>query len=912
MSQFDISRAQGARLEPAPFQHTLIENISAALLREPSPPVLLNAPTGAGKTFILSQVLARVSDQVPTIWLWFVPFVNLVQQTEDALLAAEGGLRPVMLHKGRNQAPQNRMVVLSTAAGVARAKDRKAAYTLDGDDTQRSLNEFISLAKASELKIGLVVDEAHIGLDSTTEFGKFAAWLEPDFLVMATATPKDSKLLAFLAEAKRSAFESFPVARADVVEARLNKRYIESIIYDLRDNRNITDLRGTVLRQSWKRNELLRRLLEREGVALRPLLLVQVGNGKTEIEDAQACLVRDCGVHPSLIGMHSADSPDPVMMASIANDPTKAVLIFKQSAGTGFDAPRAFVLASLKSVNDADFATQFIGRVMRVAPAIRARYRKPTPIPPALDTAYVYLANAEAQQGYESAVQASQYVRSQLEGQTERLILRRTVSGAVHYSNKPTGGQGVFYDIALPEYDTTGAEASAEGVPDASLFELQSNGDLFAATSGTRGEHHTATDLWELDHAEADASAATGRKSQSQAAFHQRFDQRADLVAALNESHITVYPLRKDLFSLPPQLQREQTPELQNRSALMRTAAMRLELGEALRGDAIRAAQNKLKETEVHTELTQGTVTEQTVLVMTNRDALADVAQALLVEHLDAEEQDIYEIVVTLAKRLLPQLLESYEAEDEDLRPSTAELNRLARGAAYWVVSREIIRLEEAVQTLLAHETQVVDAEKLPDMMLFPSPMPLARSRKNIYGVMPPPQTELDAIGNHLSYEELRLYADKKFTLDDGGVTVGVHDGTTKLNGLERALAVALDQAPFVAWWHRNPDRKPYAVRLVRADHQNYFYPDFVVCLSHMADDEPLIRLIETKDDTKDATRKAKRVPKVYGKVLFITKDLSQLKIVNDDGTLGQVVEQHNINNIREWMLRTIPANLSP
>ena len=54
--------------------------------------------------------------------------------------------------------------------------------------------------------------------------------------------------------------------------------------------------------------------------------------------------------------------PDPVLMAAIANDTSKEVLIFKQSAGTGFDAPRAFVLASTKSVNDADFAMQFIGR----------------------------------------------------------------------------------------------------------------------------------------------------------------------------------------------------------------------------------------------------------------------------------------------------------------------------------------------------------------------------------------------------------------------------------------------------------------------------------------------------------------------------------------------------------------------
>ncbi len=64
----------------------------------------------------------------------------------------------------------------------------------------------------------------------------------------------------------------------------------------------------------------------------------------------------------------------PILMAAIANDTTKQVLIFKQSAGTGFDAPRAFVLASIKPVNDADFAMQFIGRVIRVARQVREAF----------------------------------------------------------------------------------------------------------------------------------------------------------------------------------------------------------------------------------------------------------------------------------------------------------------------------------------------------------------------------------------------------------------------------------------------------------------------------------------------------------------------------------------------------------
>jgi len=150
-----------------------------------------------------------------------------------------------------------------------------------------------------------------------------------------------------------------------------------------------------------------------------------------------------------------------------------------------------------------------------------------------------------------------------------------------------------------------------------------------------------------------------------------------------------------------------------------------------------------------------------------------------------------------------------------------------------------------------------------------------------------------------------------------------------KPNGEEREFAKALDHADFVEWWHRNPDCKPYAVRLVRGEHQNYFHPDFVVCLSHLplptplplegeganeslrefkVDDVPVIWLIETKENTKDAALKARRIPKCYGKVLFLTKDQSRLRVVKDDGSLGETVDWDDLLPVQEWLRASKPA----
>ena len=106
---------------------------------------------------------------------------------------------------------------------------------------------------------------------------------------------------------------------------------------------------------------------------------------------------------------------------------------------------------------------------------------------------------------------------------------------------------------------------------------------------------------------------------------------------------------------------------------------------------------------------------------------------------------------------------------------------------------------------------------------------------------------------------------------------------------------------------NRNPDRKPYAVKLVRGEHQNYFYPDFVVCLSHVPGDEPSQHLVETKENVKDAARKARRVPRSYGKVLFLTKDQSCMRVINDDGSLGLTLDWDDLTPVREWMRATRP-----
>jgi len=891
--QIAVTAAQGETLEPEQFQHRLIQSMSRALLRLERPPCLLRAPTGSGKTFVISRVLANVSAEHDVIWFWFVPFVNLVAQTLDALAANASDLTPQLLSHARNQEPTSGQVMISTAQSVARAQWRKNNYDADADDDTRTLAQLIALARQRGLGIGMVVDEAHIALDKGTEFGRFAQWLDPEYLIMATATPKDQRLDEFLYNAGKSNLETFNVSRDDVVEARLNKRYIEAVVYDLRQSvQSVADLEKTVLRQAWRCNQKLKRDLSAEGIPLVPLLLVQVANGDKTVEEAEKALVQLCNVSPAVIGKHTAAEPDPGLMTAIAHDASKEVLIFKQSAGTGFDAPRAFVLASVKPVNDPDFAMQFVGRVMRVSSAIRRRYPKPTPIPEGFDTAYVYLANAQAQQGFQAAVNATAGVKSQLEGQTEKLVARETKSGAVVFTNKTTNQFPLLYSMS-------------GSVPE----EPEPESDRPATGFSQPGMQQGLFDLDTFDDLDVLAPAASARKTSPN---QKPPENESELLGILKEAGILPYPIRRDLPGLPRALKREARPVMLSMSDISRTVAARLDIPEKLRVDAVKAALNKLRETERHTELTSGRHHEDSVLIVTDRNTLAREARTLIDELPQVEPEDRLIIVSVIADRMLPSVTEEIEADavasDKDM-PGAEILKRHARDAAHWIIKRQIELLREAMFEAIANVAHTEDADPLPDAMLFPASLPLEFSKKNIYGVLPPKKDELAKVEQEIMLDVRMLLKDRSWALSsDQSVFTGQYDGSLVLNEGEHKFAKALDRSNFVHWWHRNPDRKPYAVRLVRGEHKNFFYPDFVVCLEHFPGDTALLRLIETKQDVKDAARKSKHVSDYYGRVLFLTKDHSTLRWVKEDGSLGDRIDLDDLGEIQEWMRKSRPV----
>lgn len=930
-----ITAPQGDVRVPKRFQDSIISNLCRALQSPAHPPCLLRSPTGSGKTFMLTRVLAHISNAQPTLWMWFVPYVNLVAQTVDALDSEGAGLVAVSLAAALNEEPAPSLVLVSTVQGVASAKARKSGYTSAEDDERRSIASYVARARAAGLSIGLVVDEAHIALDSATEFGQFVHWLQADYLLMASATPRDQRLSQFIETAGYSHFETFSVSRAEVVEARLNKQWLEAVVYDLRQSmQSVTDLKMTVLRRAWRRNQKIERDLRAQGLATVPLMLVQVGNGKDAIGEAHEFLMRELKVAPHAIGMHSADDPDPVMMAAIANDTSKQVLIFKQSAGTGFDAPRAFVLASTKHVNDPDFATQFIGRVMRVPPELQQAYPTASAVPPELNTAYIFLANEEAQPGFAEAARAIQGVQSQLEGQIEQLVARRTAFGGVALTNKPTQQPPLTYNLGLLR--TVGADGDvhepalkeAQAVqwvqevspdhppPAASPFDALARGDSLGLFETSDDGLESGVDTL-LETASARGTPAKPPASPRQSA--RAPTSRDELFAALQEVDLQPIARRTLLakIALPHRLMTEVQPVFEVLALDVNEAARQLPIDDNTRSNAVKAALNRMTEKEIRTELFEGAVVEEDVQVITDQDALLEHTRDSLAT-LGLEDQDATDVIHALSMRLIDTVEQAWALQDEDSRPTITVMRRQARQAACWVIHKQFPELQETLHKQWANRAKLALAHPLPDALLLPKSVTVQPSRKNIYGILYPAMGQTAAARDALPPDSRQYFRNQDYVYGTAPgdkaemVSLACVDGSYEFNESELKFAKALDQAEFVDWWHRNPHSKPFSVGLLRGDSKNLFYPDFVVCMTHMPGDAPLMRLIDPKHDTKDASRKAIHQSSYYGKVLFLTKDATRFKIVNDDGSVGDVVDFDDLSRLKQWMRHTQPAAQLP
>lgn len=538
-----------ARLENVRALHDSLRNATPAqreTARRNDAAVVLQAPTGAGKTLIAVEAMRRVSREERVLWLWFAPFAGLVEQSRRVLAAHAPELTLFDLDSDRrvDTVRDGGVFVTTWAALAARNADSRRARTRG--DAGLALDAVLALAREDGVRIGCVIDEAH----HTAQTGKqaqafFRDVLAPDYALLMTATPRDRDVAEFQRATgyNLSTPEDWAsVSRTDAVEARLLKRGVRLVRFLARDEdgAQLVDFERLALRECAAMHRQIKTALREAGVALTPLMLVQVPDGKAAQQEAVRYLTEHLKFDAEAVRVHTADEPDPDLL-SLAQDPTVEVLVFKMAVALGFDAPRAFTLTALRGVRDPGFAVQVIGRIVRR----HALLQDIVALPPLLDHGYVFLANAQAQEGLLDAgalINALTTQAPELGTQTVMTMIGDSAEVQVVRSGEPLRlllTPDAAQVAAVDGIDAAPASSDGTGVPQPDVFDA----------SDTTAWRVLAQELLQLRDGAGERPAASTTPTPTGGVI-------APLLA-LTQSAQYRYPLREDV---PRSLRSERLP----------------------------------------------------------------------------------------------------------------------------------------------------------------------------------------------------------------------------------------------------------------------------------------------------------------------------------------------------------------
>lgn len=650
--------------------------------------LLIDAPTGSGKTLMAGTIVERFSAANDVVWFWFAPFKGVVGQTAAFLREQFPALHLRELADDRTAAMSRRGDVFVTTWQTVATRVKDKRNVRKEGDTNPSIDTLLESLRAQGLRIGVVVDEAHHGFGAKSEAAKFFRdVLKPEYTILITATPDESEVKDFEKAMGIEELQRIRVSRADAMDAGLIKAGVKCAAYFVEpEKRMLVDLQGTALRDGVAAHRKLKQMLADLKVPLVPLLLVQADSTAQSMEKMKARLLKH-GFTEEQIAVHTAEEPDADLL-TLANDDRREVLVFKMAVALGFDAPRAFTLVSMRASRDTDFGVQLVGRILRVHRRLQAKAQAKT-LPEALNYGYVFLADAETQTGLELAGQRINAIQTEYaKASTATVVLRYGGHAPAGVSRVDPGGQVSFFGLEI-ETTTAGGEEKPE------------NGETTEAPETL--VQATAFDLNEFFRAAEDPGPPTTGTS------------KAVLVSGPTGAYR--YPLRAGV----PRRFKTQTVspdnEVTEADCAQRFLVSTRDLFEAMR--------NKVPvERRTLDVFTAEMQREFNFAAELSPEQAALKAQDALCKYKTFDPRELRLALLHKLTLVMKEELMS-EAEDEEKVKQFLEV----------IIATRPELLHQAQKGALADHAEISPAAELPEEVTWPEPLP--PSLRNVYGIMP-------------------------------------------------------------------------------------------------------------------------------------------------------------------------------
>ena len=342
---------QGIKLKD--FQINTVNKLLDATSIGSKKEVLLQAPTGSGKTIILlSYIEEYLKENNKMVFVWLTHGKgDLEEQSRKKMIKFlphhnTKNIQDVLLQgfEAKDTAFINWETITKKDNNALKEAERKNLY------------ERVREAHNNGYKFIIIVDEEH--LNKTVKAEAILQYMNPEYIVRVSATTKTNKEAEFI-----------KIDELEVINAGLITRALY-INENVSNQTTLSNEHEYLLDLAINKRKAIKDEYIKLGVQVNPLIIIQVPSKSDDlIKQIEKILEeRNYTYDRKNLAIWLSDRKENIEDIE-NNESNQAVLIMKQAISTGWDCPRAKILVKLRDNMSEDFETQTIGRIRRMPQA---------------------------------------------------------------------------------------------------------------------------------------------------------------------------------------------------------------------------------------------------------------------------------------------------------------------------------------------------------------------------------------------------------------------------------------------------------------------------------------------------------------------------------------------------------------
>lgn len=315
--------------------------------------ILIDSPTGSGKTIILIEYIDRfLSLYKNYAVIWLTPGTgDLEDQSKNKM---------VKYLKNRNVKTINDVLLSGIEAGdtafINWETVTKKGNTALKEQERKNLFEQIEQAKRDNIKFIVIIDEEH--RNKTEKAEAIVQSFESEHIIRVSATTKRND------EAKH-----IKISELDVIDSGLITRVLY-INEGIENNILVDNELEYLLSLAINKQKTIRKECIEKKIKYNPLVIIQIPSMSSELikKIEEYLKIQGFTYDNHTVSIWLADKKENTENIE-ENMAESCFLIMKQAISTGWDCPRAKILVKLRENMHEDFEIQTLGRIRRMPEA---------------------------------------------------------------------------------------------------------------------------------------------------------------------------------------------------------------------------------------------------------------------------------------------------------------------------------------------------------------------------------------------------------------------------------------------------------------------------------------------------------------------------------------------------------------